>query len=101
MEGNMAFMFESSYFLRTTSFAMDDSIIEHDKNYYKVWSELKLEINLMNSVGKVWKTILILPRNNVNTNFIEICNYLKLSNSYYYKQIMIIKLYNEYWNYLI
>ena len=36
MEGNMAFMFESTFFLKTTKFAMDDNILEHDPEYYKV-----------------------------------------------------------------
>jgi len=43
LEGNMAFMFESSFFLRTTNWAMDDTIIEHDKNYYKVKRNLNIE----------------------------------------------------------
>ncbi len=36
MEGNMAFMFESTYFLKTTRFALDDKLLEHDPDYYKV-----------------------------------------------------------------
>lgn len=36
MEGNMAFMFETSYFLRTTNFVMNDEALVHDRDYYKV-----------------------------------------------------------------
>lgn len=42
---NLAFMLETSYFINTTTFAMDDAI-EVDHDYYQCWqklSELKLQ----------------------------------------------------------
>jgi homogentisate 1,2-dioxygenase len=38
-ESNLAFMFESGYLLKTTSYAMSD-FLEVDKEYYKCWSRL-------------------------------------------------------------
>lgn len=48
----MAFMFESSFFIRTTKFALDDEILEHDKNYYKCWQGLEDHFDPNNKAGK-------------------------------------------------
>lgn len=37
---NLAFMFESSYFFKTTEFAMD-KVIKLDLDYYKCWQPKK------------------------------------------------------------
>lgn len=41
IENTMSFMFETSYFIKTTEWVMDGSLVELDNDYYKCWQGLK------------------------------------------------------------